>query len=254
MTGRGLRPFAAALALAALALPFLLAAPARAAVDVSIQGYTLGGSWTPVGNGGTIPLGASLEVRIWGDLYSCDPVTVRWGDGAQETHSFSGFSMDLEHTYAAAGTYTITASDGCGSGSPGTIRVGGGGGVSLFDLGDPLFLPQLFGILFAIMGLVLAFNGPRLPAAPPAAPPAPAPARPRRPFVPGVLPSMAMHLVWHKDIPPGAPVQPDPRIPMVPGQQTDVLQRMQCPSCGGQLGYVAEGWFCLNPQCPLIRR
>jgi len=251
VTRRGLRAFV----LLAAVLPLLLAAPpARAAADVSIYGYTVGGSWTPVENGGTIPVGATLEVHVWVDLYSCDPVTVHWGDGATETRSFGSFMESFEHTYAAAGTYTISASDGCGAGNTGVIHVGGGGGLGMLDPSSDTFMPTLFGLLLAIMGVILAFGGPKLPTAAPPSPPAPNPARPRRPFVPGVLPSMAMHLVWHSDIPPGAPVQPDPRIPMVPGQQTDVLQRMRCPSCGGNMGYVAEGWFCLNPQCPLIRR
>lgn len=249
------RGLAAGLALLAVASALLIAAtPARASVDVSIQGYTSGGGFTPVGSGGSIPTGATLEIKVWKDLYSCDPVTVRWGDGAQETRSYSSFAATFTHTYNTPGTYTITASDGCGAGKSGTINVGGAGGLSLLDPSSDTFMPTLFGLFLAIFGIALAFGGAKPPAAaPPPAPPA-NPARPRRPFVPGVLPSMAMHLVWHRDIPPGAPVQADPRIPMLPGQATDVLQRIACPACGGPLGYVAEGWFCLNPGCPLIRR
>jgi hypothetical protein len=64
------------------------------------------------------------------------------------------------------------------------------------------------------------------------------------------LPSMVANLVLYQAIPTGAPQQADPRIQMKTGKPTDLNQLMTC-MCGGRLGYVAGGWFCLNPACPL---
>ena len=243
--------WAAAAGLLAAVLAALVAAPAASAsADVSIQGYDSGGGFVPVGDGGSIPVGASLQIRVWVDLYACDPVTVRWGDGTQSSQSFGGsFAKTFTHTYDTAGTYTITATEPCGGGgNAGTINVGGGG-FAIFEPSSELFVPTILGLIFGLMALAMAFGGPRVPPVKPVDPNAAPLPRPRPRLIPGVLPSMVQHIVSWREIPIGAQRLPDPRIPMVPGEPTDVLQQMHCPKCGGQLGYVAAGWFCLNPQC-----
>src|SRR3990172_1582040 len=179
---------AATLLVAVLAALLLASGPARASADVSIRGYDAGGGFVPVGNGGSIPVGASLEIRVWVDLYACDPVTVRWGDGTTSTHSYGGsFAQTWTHTYDTAGTYTITASEACGgSGNTGTINVGGGGS-AIFDPSSEMFVPTILGMIFGLMAIAMAFGGPRVPPAQPAGPPA-APAPPAGPRLPPRIP------------------------------------------------------------------
>jgi hypothetical protein len=39
---------------------------------------------------------------------------------------------------------------------------------------------------------------------------------------------------------------------MVEGEPTNLDQPLNCPACKvGTLGFVAGGWFCLNPNCSL---
>ncbi len=73
---------------------------------------------------------------------------------------------------------------------------------------------------------------------------------PTKHLQPETLPSMSTHVVSYRDIPIGAPRQPDPRIAMRSGEPTDVFTDPHC-TCGGKLGYVADGWLCMNPACPL---
>ncbi len=244
----------AAFLLALLATLLLLAAPtARASADVSIQGYRMGGGFTPIGDGGSMPLGASLEIRVWVDLYACDPVSVNWGDGVIQTRSYGGsFAQTWTHTYNRTGTFTIQAGEPCGgTGTRETVTVGGAG--NLLDPSNPMFVPTAVGAIGGLGALGLAAGGARIPAKPPAAPPG-GPPQPRpvpRPRLQSGIPAdWLLHHVSYRDIPVGAPRQPPPRIQMRPGEPTNLSQRMHC-ACGGDLGWVAGGWFCLSPACPL---
>ncbi len=248
------------IALLVVALAFggllTLAAPARATTDVNMYGYTDGGSFTPLDSGGSMPLGATVEVHVWADLFSCDPIRVYWGDGSFEFMNFGGsFSETFTHTYAAEGTYTIYARD-CSNvgGQTATIVVGGMGNV--FDPSSAMFVPSLFGPILGLAALGMAFGNPRgedlRDALNDGTHPIPTkdwwhPER-FRTFVP---PSMSTHWVSYRDIPIGA-IRQDPEwIKMQLGKPTDIFQTPKCPFCGvGELGWVAGGWFCLNPACP----
>lgn len=234
--------------------------PVAASADVSLVGYQVdGGGFTPIGDGGTMPVGATLEIRVWVDLYSCDPVTVDWGDGTTQAANYGGtFAMNWYHTYNAEGTYTISATEPCGSqGELRTIHVGAGG-FAIFDPSGDLFLPTMLGLIFSFLALGLAL-GKTKPAAANAKGPfanVQPPAAPRRlvPITPlGTPYSMVANLVSFRDIPVGARRQPEPRMQFTPGEPTDIRQAPRC-QCGGTLGFAAGGWFCLNPQCPFIVR
>ncbi len=239
--------------LAALLLLPMAAGLAAAAPSVSPQGYTSGGSFTPVSDGGNVPVGAQLKVRVWGDLYHCDPMRVTWGDGNSSTVNYGGsFAKDFTHAYSTPGTYRITATD-CSGSDTATIHVGLGGGLGLLDPDGVAFIPGIIGLVLGLIGLGLALGRPpglaRLRAQAPA-PGGPA-ARPR--LRPGCPPSMAEHLGSLWDIPPGAARQ-QPWIEIVPGEPTDVLQKMTCRAGhGGTLRYTALGWYCLDQNCPLRR-
>jgi hypothetical protein len=232
-----------------LAVLAAIPGPAAAEADISITGYrTEDGSFYPTEDGGTIPVGAQLQIRVWVDLYACDPVTVDWGDGVEQSVNYGGtFALTWPHTYNEAGTYLIQATDACASSwSTATINVGLGG-FAIFDPANELFIPTLLAVVLGIAALAQTGAKPRATAG------GTKPALfPRGTWTPGVPPSMAAHRVSYRDIPIGAPLQPDPRIGMVPGEATDVFQEMHC-KCGGRLGYVAGGWFCLNAQCPKIQ-
>ena len=217
-----------------------------------------------------MPVGSTLQISVF-TSDQCDPVTVLWGDGASESKVYGGsFAESWQHTYNSTGTYTISASDCGGQGQTRTVNVqsaglfGGGGG--FFDPSNPLFFATIFGIILGLVGLALAAANPRMTVPAPKFQPFPigysSQITPTQ-FLPGPVPQlqapatvldtpadMIQHLVSYRDIPLGAPIQPDPRLKMVPGQTTDISQLMKC-QCGGQLGYVAGGWFCLNPACPL---
>ena len=248
-----------ALLVVALALGGLLlvAAPARASTDVNLYGYTNGGSFTMISSGGSMPLGATLEVHVWADLYACDPITVTWGDGSSDSMSFGGsFSETFTHTYAAEGTYTISAVD-CGGagGQTATVVVGGLGNV--LDPSSAMFAPSVFGPILGLAALGMAFGNPRSEDPRGAVAGAPASSKawwhPER-FKTFVPPSMSTHWVSYRDIPVGAPRQDPDWIRMQPGRPPNVFETPRCPACGGELGWVAGGWFCLNPECPLRRQ
>ena len=230
----------------------LSATPASAAPSVSIQGYTGSGGFVPVDDGGTIPVGARLKVRVWTDLYGCDPVTVGWGDGTSETKYYGGaFSLDWYHTYDVEGTYTITAEDCPGATDFATISVGAGG-FDLFDPSSALFVPTFLGLVLGLLALGLANARPQGPGRRGAmGAPVPVPPPPARPVLkPGVPASMTQHIVSLRDIPHGALRQPQPTIPIRAGHATNVLQRMNC-QCGAPLGYTAAGCFCTSEACGL---
>lgn len=250
-----IRPLVAVLFVAAvLAVVLAASAPAKASADVNLYGYrTDGGGFTPLSDGGSMPLGATLEVHAWADLYACDPITVYWEDGTHDTMTFGGsFAKTFTHVYAAEGTYTIYALD-CQSvgGNTATVTVGGLGG-NVFDPSSAMFLPTFFGLILGLMALGMALGTPRAvgPGKGASAGATSQVWRPTKHLLPGIPGSMATHVVSYRDIPVGAPRQPDPRIPMKPGEPTDVFADPPCV-CGGKLGYVAGGWFCLNPACPM---
>ncbi len=245
------------LLLAFLATLLVLAAPtARASADVSIQGYDSGGGFTPIGDGGSMPVGATLEIRVWVDLYACDPVAVNWGDGNIQTQNYGGsFAKTWTHTYAQAGTYRIQAGEPCGgTGTAESVTVGGAG--NLLDPSSPMFPAVAVGAVGGLGALGLAAGATRAAAKPPTTPPGGAPPLkpvPRPHLRPGIPGDWMLHHVSYRDIPVGAPRQPPPTIQMRPGEPTNLNQRMHCPWCGGDLGWVAGGWFCLNPGCTRLQ-
>lgn len=245
------------LVVASLAVLVGLTGSARAGADVNMYGYTSGGSFTPLENGGSMPLGATVEVHVWADLYSCDPIRVFWGDGTFSFMNFGGsFSETFTHTYSAEGTYTIYARDCANAGgNTATITVGGMG--NLFDPSSDMFVPTILGFLFGFIALAMALGAARPPAARGAAGASGAASssswwHPER-FKTFVPHSMAQHWVSYRDIPVGAPPQNPEWIPMRPGEPTDIAQTPHCTRCQGPLGWVAGGWFCMNPQCGLIQ-
>ena len=252
--------------LAGLTMSIFLVPTASAAPGISIQGYYVGGSWTPADGSYPIPVGAELEVRIWDDFYACADAVVDWGDGSppSTSGSGSGFAQTYSHVYNDAGTYTITATqDLC----PGTstarkvIEIGGMG--NIFDPSSPLFLPIFFALILAVIAIVLANARITQPRPRPGATASGAPKQnaPRTTPVPrlgysGINANMTHHLVRLREVPPGAPVQYDPlsppNVPMQFGKPTNIDQHVNCHACGTKLGYTVEGWFCMNPRCPLI--
>ena len=251
--------FSIILLAALLGAGMFLAKPASASADVALNTYL-----TPDGNryfiedGGSMPVGSTLRISVFTDLYSCDPVTVYWGDGAVETRTYGGnLVQSWEHMYNATGTYTIRATEPCGDGGATRTVIVANGGLAIFDPSSALFFPTLFGLFLGLGALGMALGKPRVnPKVSPSAsldpnalrgPPSPVPPTPF-----GTPPSFAANLVSYRDIPPGAPRQPDPRLPMKEGEPTNLDQPLSCPACKvGKLGFVAGGWFCLNPNCPL---
>ena len=249
---------AALLPLLLLAALTLSAGTAQAAPSISVHGYEdAGGGYHPVGEGGSIPNGSTLRIRVYIDLYSCGSVRVGWGDGtpAQTRNYGWALVLDWSHQYNKEGTFGIVATD-CDGSDGASIRVGGGG-LGAFGLGplDPdsaLFAPTIIGLVLGLVGLALANARPAVPALPPAPPGS---GRPSwwKSLQPGIPASRAQHVVSLRDIPLGAPRQREPRIEMKPGEPTDPFQKQVC-QCGSPLGYTVAGWFCLNPKCPLIDR
>jgi len=291
-----------------LAASTIMVTPANASADVAMNTYTTpDGTRQFIEDGGTMPVGSTLEIGVFVSLDSCDPVTVSWGDGASGTMNYGGsLARNWQHTYNSPGTFTIRASEPCGSGTSQTrtVNVGssgglfGGGGLGPFDPSGSQFVPSIFGLIFGLIGVGLALGNPRIPVSAsfdpgnrvPQGPGLPATPTPiitttitptkinptevtPKPIIPSTvtptlvaptpitpigidpsmttLPSMVANLVSYQDVPPGAPRQDDPRLKMDPGKATDLNQLVTCPTCSGRLGYVAGGWFCLNPACPM---
>src|SRR2546428_7065934 len=112
--------FSIILLAALLGTGIFLAKPAAAISDVALNAYpTPDGSRYFIEDGGSMPVGSTLRISVFTDLYSCDPVTVYWGDGAVETRTYGGnLVQSWEHMYNATGTYTIRATEPCGNGAP----------------------------------------------------------------------------------------------------------------------------------------
>ncbi len=77
--------------------------------SITIESYTVGGVTTYY-SGGSIPVGATIDFRVWVDLYNIDPVKIGYGDGTSDSVDFGGsFSYDFYHAYETAGTYVAEA-------------------------------------------------------------------------------------------------------------------------------------------------
>ncbi len=77
--------------------------------SITIESYTVGGVTTYY-SGGSIPVGATIDFRVWVDLYNIDPVKIGYGDGTSDSVDFGGsFSYDFYHAYDQAGTYVAEA-------------------------------------------------------------------------------------------------------------------------------------------------
>ena len=71
--------------------------------SITIESYTVGGITTYY-SGGSIPVGATIDFRVWVDLYNIDPVKIAYGDGTSDSVDFGGsFSYDFYHAYDKAG-------------------------------------------------------------------------------------------------------------------------------------------------------
>ena len=164
--------------LAGLVAIFLVSSvPVRAQQDssgfpsITVESYTYGGA-TYEYAGGTIPVGATIDFRVWVDLYNIDPVTIGYGDGASDSYTFNGaFTHDFYHAYQSAGTYAPVAQmptdSGTFSGSVSQPVVigdrstastgGGGGGFSepnlTFNFSEPL---TVFSVIIGVMAVLVA--------------------------------------------------------------------------------------------------
>jgi hypothetical protein len=261
------------------------AAPTRAQQDASgfpsiiFESYTYGGQTTQLGCGGTdcpaILTGATVDIRVIVDLFSCDPVTIYFGGqgaGSQTVNFGGSFAMDFQHTYTAAGVYPVEAimptcpgsfsytaplSIG-GSGSP----AGGYGSFFGSPVNSGLVYPAIVGFWLGLIALIMAASAGSVgPAAGVGArgsklsgPPHPT----GKPYIPFTQPHLeglpyleSTHVGSLSDIPPGAQRIDPGRIPFNPGTPTDIGQAPQCPAGCGDLIYTSAGWFSPNPSCPL---
>lgn len=252
--------FGGILALIAFTAVLVTVPRASAAPSISVQGYDSGGGFVFADGSSSIPVGATLQIRVWVDLDGCDPVSVNWGDGsATEQQNYGGsFAKLWEHKYTREGTFTIRATESlCPGSSSGSKLITIGGIGNFFDPSNPLFFPIIAAIILAVVAIALANVKIAMPRARPGGLPAAAPAPVPKPRLRSGIPAdMILHLVRLREVPPGAPMQYDPlnppRIPMVFGQPTNMNQIIMCHACGSKLGYTVEGWFCMNPACPLI--
>lgn len=77
--------------------------------SITIESYTLGGGTTYY-SGGSIPVGAIIDFRVWVDLYNNDPVRIAYADGKSDSYSFGGsFAHDFYHAYDKVGVYVPEA-------------------------------------------------------------------------------------------------------------------------------------------------
>jgi hypothetical protein len=122
-----------------VALLLVSSVPVKALQDssgfpsITVESYTYGGV-TYQYAGGSIPVGATIDFRVWVDLYNMDPVKIGYGDGASDSFSFNGaFTHDFYHAYQTAASYIAVAymptdSGTFDGGAPVTIGSGGNGG------------------------------------------------------------------------------------------------------------------------------
>ena len=98
--------------------------------SITVESYTYGGVMYEYA-GGSIPVGATIDFRVWVDLYNVDPVKIGYGDGTSDSYSFDGaFTHDFYHAYQTAGTYGVVAYMPTDSGTfdGGALATIGGGG------------------------------------------------------------------------------------------------------------------------------
>ncbi|TMI45044.1 hypothetical protein E6H19_05775 [Candidatus Bathyarchaeota archaeon] len=111
----------------------IVVVPAHASADVALNTYTApDGSKQFISDGDSMPIGSTLQIGVFVSLDSCDPVTVSWGDGASGSRNYGGsLAENWQHTYNSSGTFTISASEPCGSGTgqTRTINVASSGGL-----------------------------------------------------------------------------------------------------------------------------
>jgi hypothetical protein len=95
---------------AASAAPSVVAGPDSSGFpSITVESYTANGVTTYY-TGGSIPVGAVIQFRVWVDLYNVDPVRIAYADGSSDSYSFDGaFSHDFYHAYAKAGVYVPEA-------------------------------------------------------------------------------------------------------------------------------------------------
>jgi hypothetical protein len=269
------------------------ASPARAQQDssgfpsITFEYYTYGGQQYELGCGGSdcpaIPTGATVDIRVWVDIYNCDPVTIYFGAqgaGSETVYYDGAFSMDFQHLYSEAGIYPVKAVMPTCPGSyddVAPLTIGGSGssaGGGLFGFSGPyddsgLYPIAVPALLFALIALAIAASASSVGTAGAAgtaqgggrvgkrgAPPPPVPDSGYIPFTQPHLDGMPFmeSTNWASllDIPPGARRIDPGRIPFVPGTPTDIGQAPMCPDGCGPLVYTVAGWFCPNPQCPEI--
>lgn len=245
------RSFAGAALLAILVL-LTLSGMAAAAPSISVHGYVPpGGSYTPVAEGGTIPTGSTLRLRIYIDLSSCGSVRVGWGDGTPaETRDYGGaLVQDWPHVFNKEGTYGIVATD-CGGSDGATITVenatallgGGTLGLGPLDPDGAVFVPTIIGLVLGLVGLALA--NARVPAVP-----TPAGGASWHKHLKPLPVGASQSVVSLRDIPLGAVRLDWPENPRELGKPTDPFYKPVCKRCAMPLGYTVAGWFCLNPAC-----
>lgn len=138
----------------------LFSGAASAAPTVNIVAYvTANGEYLPVEEGGTIPPGSTLKLRVYVEFNSCGEVRVGWGDGTpSETKNYGGaFVMNWEHVFNREGDFGIVATDCTGSDGA-SIKVGSGGigGLGPLSPSSPLFVPSVLGLFFGLLGLQMA--------------------------------------------------------------------------------------------------
>ncbi|MGA2574300.1 MAG: hypothetical protein ABSF36_08935 [Candidatus Methanomethylicaceae archaeon] len=98
-----------AIAVSSMAPPIKAAQDSDQFPSITIESYTYNGQTTQYG-GGSIPVGAMIQFRVWVDINNYDPVKIAYGDGASDTYAFGGsFSHDFYHAYTSANTYVAEA-------------------------------------------------------------------------------------------------------------------------------------------------
>src|SRR3989442_14971897 len=87
----------------------IVVVPAHASADVALNTYTApDGTKQFISDGGTMPIGSTLQIGVFVSLDSCDPVAVSWGDVASGSRNYGGFpGGKLHHPHKSSSTPTI---------------------------------------------------------------------------------------------------------------------------------------------------
>ena len=233
------------------------AAPANAYADISIQGYRgSSGSFTAVSDGGTIPSGAQLDVKVWIDS-AYGSIYIDWGDGTSDPVTGTSWAVTKYHTYSKDGTYTIKAIDGSGQqGDIQTIKVGGtedtGGGSGFSpDFSGIIIVISIITLVASLAAIGTMLESLKVISTDTSTTNRPPTRKPKKMLKTTISHSMAQYLVTYDKIPIGAPVQ-NPELAVEMGRPTDIHEQPTCRGCRGPLGYHMNGWFCLSPNCSLL--